>query len=487
MKKITLMMIAFVAIAIQAAAQGGRPIPADLKVLLEEQDTTALNRKLDSLSKSSQEEALILLSNYYAYKDQEQKSVELIEQITTKFPYGITAFNRDADALYNESDSDEKILKYNAFMKKYAKRSEFEGNPFFQSANTFVAFSLVKNHPEQVKPWLEKITDSLYKTKAYSYAARELHAAGQFAEAEKLIMHSIDQTRSRQPIDSAELFESVRMAAYILLDNKNFEKAQHFAKMAYDEVHKPTSRIHKSWTDKVDNTYFNSLVGIAAYAKVYPMMVKSIENGSATPLIKEHFRAAYLSQGNAAAAYQPFLDSLEQTLLTSLKVKAQKEMQQQVAFNFNLRTPEGKEVSLESLKGKVVVLDFWATWCGPCKASFPRMQLAVNKYKQDKDVIFLFVHTWERTNDQVAAIRDAQNYLNENGYDFNLLMDLKSSNGERVVNKAAAGFGLKGIPTKLIIDKQGLIRFNVVGDSKGGDDEFLKNMQAMIDLAKENS
>lgn len=111
-----------------------------------------------------------------------------------------------------------------------------------------------------------------------------------------------------------------------------------------------------------------------------------MENGSATPLIKEHFRAAYLSQGNA-----------------------------------------------------------------------------------------------------VAAIRDAQTYLNEDGYDFNLLMDLKSSNGERVVNKAAAGFGLKGIPTKLIIDKQGVIRFNVVGDSKGGDDEFLKNMQAMIDLAKENS
>ncbi|MEI9957645.1 MAG: TlpA disulfide reductase family protein [Ferruginibacter sp.] len=66
-----------------------------------------------------------------------------------------------------------------------------------------------------------------------------------------------------------------------------------------------------------------------------------------------------------------------------------KTMLNEAAPKFALEDLDGKTVSLESLKGKVVIVDFWATWCGPCIASMPAMKTAQEKYKQRDDVVFV--------------------------------------------------------------------------------------------------
>ena len=118
------------------------------------------------------------------------------------------------------------------------------------------------------------------------------------------------------------------------------------------------------------------------------------------------------------------------------------------AKEFTLKNILGQQVSLSSLKNKIVVLDFWATWCGPCIASFPAMQLAINKYKDDSSVVFLFIDVWENTIPQKMKETVAK-FMKDNNYSFNVLFDTENI----VVN----AYKIKGIPTKIVIDKLGNI------------------------------
>jgi thiol-disulfide isomerase/thioredoxin len=126
------------------------------------------------------------------------------------------------------------------------------------------------------------------------------------------------------------------------------------------------------------------------------------------------------------------------------------------------------------------VLDFWATWCGPCKRSFPAMKKAIEKFKDTPDVKFLFIHTWERI-DANLATADAKKYVEENQYPFQVLMDLKDP--ETGTNKVIESYKVSAIPTKFVIDKDGNIRFKFTGAAPG-EDAAVEEVAAMIEMAR---
>ena len=118
-----------------------------------------------------------------------------------------------------------------------------------------------------------------------------------------------------------------------------------------------------------------------------------------------------------------------------------------------------------------MIVDFWATWCGPCIASMPAMKTVLEQLKKREDVTFVFVDTWESVENKK---QNAADFMKNKNYPFHVLLD--------ETDKVVADFKVSGIPTKFVIDKTGNIRFKSVGFG-GNDDELIDEVNMMVEMA----
>jgi cytochrome c biogenesis protein CcmG, thiol:disulfide interchange protein DsbE len=127
----------------------------------------------------------------------------------------------------------------------------------------------------------------------------------------------------------------------------------------------------------------------------------------------------------------------------------------------DLNLPGMKEaVNLAQLKGKVVYLDFWASWCGPCKQSFPFMNELQAKYKaQGLEVVAVNLD---------AKRDDADKFLAQVPAKFSIAFDAKAESAKR--------FGIKGMPSSYVIGRDG----KVVAEHSGFKDDDRKDLESRI-------
>ncbi len=133
--------------------------------------------------------------------------------------------------------------------------------------------------------------------------------------------------------------------------------------------------------------------------------------------------------------------------------------------SFALDSVNGKgKVSMTALSGKVVIVDFWATWCEPCKKSFPKLQDINAKYRSSGLTIVGLSE-----DDDKGGIRE---FANSFGADFPLLWDS---------DKAIAGKWQPGsMPATFIIDRKGLVRFMHHGYHDGEELEIEKEVKSLL-------
>jgi cytochrome c biogenesis protein CcmG/thiol:disulfide interchange protein DsbE len=134
------------------------------------------------------------------------------------------------------------------------------------------------------------------------------------------------------------------------------------------------------------------------------------------------------------------------------------------APNIALQTTGGATIQLSAYKGKVVLVDFWASWCRPCKTSFPALDSLYREY-QPRGFEVLAINLDERR-------RDADTFLSDRPHRLTVLFDPDGA--------SPVAFGVKGLPSSFLIDRAGKIRFIHMGYSGNVDESYRHELAQLL-------
>jgi peroxiredoxin len=135
------------------------------------------------------------------------------------------------------------------------------------------------------------------------------------------------------------------------------------------------------------------------------------------------------------------------------------------APNFQLRDLNGQPVALSDLRGKVVLLNFWATWCGPCRVEMPEMEQLYRTFSR-KDFEILAVST------DAQGVAVTRPFQQENHLTFPILHDADY--------RVGLTYGARTLPMTFMVDRQGIVRHQIFGARDWGAPEAHQLVQMLM-------
>lgn len=139
------------------------------------------------------------------------------------------------------------------------------------------------------------------------------------------------------------------------------------------------------------------------------------------------------------------------------------------AIDFKGTTLSGEKIILSELRGKVVILDFWASWCGPCRMEMPFLINLYNKFDEAKNKQFeiIAINLDEHSEDMQKFVKALKTAI-----PFPVIPDPKG--------KLPELYQVKGMPTTVFIDKQGLIRFRHTGFTDEHRAQYVRELNLLL-------
>ncbi len=434
-------------------------------------ELTRLEKK-DSVTKDD----LTVLAEWYGELNNKEKSDNYKKILSQKFPQSkYLQVER-----YKEIRAEQDLNKKQAMAEQFAK--DFPENEYTRAAYDLVA-NLYRDKKlyKQLKDFLTANVNRPSVYRFYSVAQRMYSENTDLNTAIEISKMGVDRGEKelnnppgkkpeylteKEWKEEREYYLGLVLYSYgngLFLSGKKKEALQNVERAA-DLTQNQEGDINELYTKLL---YENGNNG-----KVKTVIEDFIKKGKSTAGMVDILKNVFETENSSEDGFQAYLSKLESASMQNLKDKLAKKIISEPAPDFTLEDLNRNEVSLSDLKGKTVVVDFWATWCGLCINSFPGMQKTIEKYSKDDNVKFLFVNAWEREKDRKASV---QKFLKKNNYPFHILMDYD--------DRTIGNYKVAGIPTKFVIDKTGKIRFISVG-FEGNTDQLVDELSTMIDLVE---
>lgn len=446
-----------------------------------EQKDALVQELLETASSSKKESELEFVNNFLYRLGHQDSADSLRAVIAKKFPKGQTARGvYIQDVFYKQEGAKAKEESYNHIIKTWPVDKTASDNTAYDyvAANVANAFA-DEGNTEKASHYLEQMNERFWRAQGYMPVATKFLQQGDTAAALPLIQTAIADAEyfinlPKEQKDNKAGFAAVGYPGYVSMLTEVYN-AQGKQKEALQLIEKAIALVPDQ-ASRFSSSYFKGLASAGRKLEALQQLEILYKQGEFRH--KDKMKELYTGLNGSEQGLDAYFARMDVAVVKAIQDHIKEMEVYRPAPAFELLNLNGETVSLASLKGKVVVLDFWATWCQPCIRSFPGMQAAQEMYADDEDVQFLFINTWERDKEYKTKVPA---FIAKNNYPFEVLYDDQKDleTGEVLAGK----YGVRGIPAKFIIDKEGNIRYFLTGSTPNVD--YIKlEMKELIETAK---
>ncbi len=398
------------------------------------------------------EHELEVLYSYHKAEDNDSLAKRYLAELKKRFPECETLMNMEFETIFNQDTPESKMKKVAEVMKK------FPGSHYWPYTHLSVLKSMMEERKEEaiekyIRLYPEAGTYKFYMDftiyqlrhgsiiKAEEYGKKAIVLAREYLEKPKLQKPSYLSESEWKEDRKKEYYESHGPLGIVYSELSKYPEAV--------SEYEKTLKSPDGMPENIHLPYVYALMQIDRNCDAVKHISELVIDYKSNERLNKFMEQAYLNGKCGKAGFASVMDSLKLEARSKLKQEVKKELVNYPAPDFTLQDPEGKAISLKDLRGRSVLLDFWATWCPPCRASFPTMKKVVEKYKDSNTRKIFFINTRDFDESRTTRVK---NFLRTNLYPFDVLLDTPDSQ----TNDA---FRISGIPCKIFIDKNGNVRY----------------------------